>query len=260
MEMIAKGLGLDYGPVRALSEVSLTLSPGEVLGVLGPNGSGKSTLLKVLGGILQPTEGSVTCGGRPRETWETRDLARRIAYLPQALTPSRITVLETVLLGRRPFISWGVGRDDLAAVDRALSAVGIRHLASRSLYAISGGERQKAFLARALAQDPEVFLLDEPTSALDIRHQLEVLGILRRHTRDHGSSAAVAIHDLNLAARFADRVLLLAGGVPAGIGAPWEVLTPDRIAEVFGVEVEILPGSRGRYLAAFAPRGEPGQE
>ena len=258
MEITAEGLGLDYGAVRALSEVTLTLRQGEILGVLGPNGSGKSTLLKLLAGILAPTRGSIIYGGNDRDAWDRRDLARRIAYLPQHLTPSRITVLEAAILGRRPFITWGVTHEDLTAVDRALSAVGIRHLASRSLYAISGGERQKAFLARALAQDPEVFFLDEPTSALDIRHQLEVLGILRRHTRDHGSSAAVALHDLNLAARFTDRVLLLAGGVPAGCGAPWEVLTPDRIREVFGVEVEILPGSRGRYLAPFAPRGEPG--
>ncbi|HUK38657.1 MAG TPA: ABC transporter ATP-binding protein [Methanomicrobiales archaeon] len=260
MEIVAEGLGLNYGAVRALSGVTLTLRSGEVLGVLGPNGSGKSTLLKILAGILVPTEGSVTYDGSTRKDWDDRDLARRLAYLPQQLTPARITVLEAAILGRRPFIRWGVTPSDLAAVDRALAAVGIRHLASRSLYAVSGGERQKAFLARALAQDPEVFFLDEPTSALDIRHQLEVLGILWRHTRNRGSSVAVAMHDLNLAARYADRVLLLSGGVPVGCGAPWEVLTPERIGQVFGVEVEILPGSRGRYLAPFAPLDKPAAE
>ena len=220
----------------SLVGVSLELRAGELHAVLGPNGSGKTTLVRAALGLVPLVAGEVEILGRPAHTWSRRDLARVVGVLPQRednLFPQRVR--ETVLLGRYPHLSLlgGVGAADRAALERALVACDAAALADRWLWTLSGGEYQRVRLARALAQEPRLLVLDEPTASLDLRHEMELFELVRTQVDAHGLGALLITHHVNLAARFADQVLILAEGRAVARGAPADVLTRETAAAVF---------------------------
>jgi iron complex transport system ATP-binding protein len=231
-------------PRDALVDVTLALEAGELHAVLGPNGSGKTTLLRAALGLLQPARGRAEVLGRPASAWPRRELARVAAVVAQReenLFPQRVR--ETVLLGRYPHLSLfgGVRAADRAAVDRALDACDVARLADRWLWTLSGGEYQRVRVARALAQEPRFLALDEPTASLDLRHAMELFELVRVLVAARGLAALVITHDVNLAARFADQVLVLADGVAVARGTPQAVLTRETVERVFSWPVVITP-------------------
>lgn len=198
-----------YNGHPVLKRVNFTLHQGQILGILGVNGAGKSTLLKCLNRILKPSGGAVMVDNEDLGAMRRNHVARKLGYVPQRHSVNRLTVFETVLLGRKPHLKWRMGREDYALVEKILIQLGLSNLAHRRMEDLSGGEAQKAAIARALAQTPKVLLLDEPTSNLDLNNQLEVLNLLRRIVDEGRLSAVIAIHDLNMALRFCDRLLFL---------------------------------------------------
>lgn len=223
-----------YNSHPVLQEVTFDVRKGEILGVLGINGAGKSTLLKCINKILRPSGGSVLVEGTDVLRLSGDEVARRIGYVPQRYNNDDVTVFDAVLLGRKPHIKWAAEDRDLRVVKRLLTYMGLKDFALRPISTLSGGEAQKVIIARALAQEPKVLLLDEPTSSLDLRNQLDVMNIVSAVVRTEGVSAVVAIHDLNLALRFADRFLILKNGAIHAMG-PKEALNPAVIEEVYGV-------------------------
>ncbi|QVM90706.1 heme ABC transporter ATP-binding protein [Pseudomonas entomophila] len=239
-----EGLHLKRGNSEVLSDISLQLRPGQILGVLGPNGAGKSSLLGALCGELAPSAGQVRLDGRELDAWPGQERARRLAVLPQASSLGfAFSVDEVVGLGRLPHAS---GRQrDREIVEAALAAADAGHLASRSYLALSGGERQRVHLARVLAQlwpgeAGTTLLLDEPTSALDPLHQHTTLQAVRSFA-DRGAAVLVILHDLNLAARYCDHILLLEHGRCHALDTPQRVLTPTALNAVFGIDVLVQP-------------------
>ena len=226
----------------ALSDLSFTIAPGEIVGVIGPNSSGKTTVIRLLTRVLEPAAGEILLEGTPVRRLSRAELARRVAVVPQGLLPQfPFTVGELVLMGRYPH---DPGRyfespRDRAIAREAMEATGVLELAELPLEQLSGGERQRAVIARALAQEPRLLVLDEPTSHLDLRHQVETAALLRRLNRERGMSILLVSHDLNLAAEVCDRLLLLAGGRAVAIGAPEAVLEDALLASVFGCEVVV---------------------
>lgn len=226
--------------------VDLQLRQGETLGLIGPNGSGKSTLLKLLSGIRTPGSGQVHLQGKPLGGLSRRDVARQLAFVEQqADTGDAVTVRDAVELGRTPWLSalqpWSA--EDERIVVQALADVDMAEMPERAWSTLSGGERQRVHIARALAQKPQILLLDEPTNHLDIQHQLEILDLVRRLP----ATCVLAIHDLNLAALFCDRLAVLRDGRLVAEGAPAAVLTAELIQQVWGVRAQVtLDGPDGR--------------
>jgi iron complex transport system ATP-binding protein len=228
----------------ALTGVSLDIRAGDLLAILGPNGSGKTTLVRMALGLLIPATGTAEVLGRPATAWPRRDLARVVGVVAQReenLFPQRVR--ESVLLGRYPHLSiWGRERvEDHVAVARALERCDVTALADRWIGTLSGGEYQRVRLARALAQEPRVLVLDEPTASLDLRHEMELFELVRDLVDAHGLAAVVVTHHVNLAARFADQVLLLDAGHAAASGQPTDVLTRATVERVFAWPVAIEP-------------------
>lgn len=239
--MQALALSVDLGARRALSGIDLTLEPGRLTVIVGPNGAGKTTLLRALAGLIEPSEGQVSLNGHPVGQMRATERARLIAYLPQSGSIAwPIQVTDVAALGRlphgeRPDALPALGREAVAA---AIRAVGLEGYEARSAMELSGGERARVLLARALATQAPVLLADEPVAALDPRHQLTVLDVLKTEARA-GRTVAVIMHDLTLAARFADRIVLLDRGRVAASGAPEAVLTQDQLAVSFGIAAHV---------------------
>jgi iron complex transport system ATP-binding protein len=232
-----------YGADVVLEGLSLGIERGTITALVGPNGSGKSTLLKTLGRLLRPSAGAVLLDGDEIAHLRTAEVARRLAILPQGpVAPAGLSVGELVEQGRFPHAGplRMLRRQDHAAIGEALALTGMTGFAERPLDALSGGERQRAWIALALAQATPVLLLDEPTTFLDIGHQLEVLELLQRLNRERGMTLILVLHDLNHAARYADRLVVLQGGGVVADGPPREVLTTALLGEVFGVRASIL--------------------
>ncbi|PYO69038.1 MAG: ABC transporter ATP-binding protein [Gemmatimonadetes bacterium] len=233
------------GAVRdALAGVSLALRAGAFHAVLGPNGSGKTTLVRVALGLLSPRAGTAAILGRAAAAWSRRDLARIVGVVAQREeNPFPQRVRETVLLGRFAHLSLWAGErpEDHEAVSRALERCDVVPLADRWLWTLSGGEYQRVRLARALAQEPRLLVLDEPTASLDIRHEMELFELVRALADRHGLAVVLITHHVNLAARFADQVLLLAEGRAVARGSPAAVLTAETVRRVFGWPVAIAP-------------------
>ena len=247
MTLRAENIDFAYNSRKVLDRISLRLRPGKLTGLIGPNGSGKSTLLCCLDRILKPRQGSLLLDNRDLTRLSARALAREIGYVPQHSSQSvASTVGEVVLLGRRPHLRFRVNDRDREAVRDALDALDLTGLAERYFDELSGGEKQKTLLARALAQETRILLLDEPTSNLDLRHQLEVLDLLTGLKDSRRLSLAVSLHDLNLAARYADDLVLLHRGRVAALGEPARVLTPENLARVYGVQARVNLDSKGR--------------
>ena len=230
-----------YGSDAVLRDVSCTIGRGEFVGIIGPNGSGKSTLLKLMSGYLRPARGLVAIDGSPAERLSRAALGRLIGVVPQdTLVALPFTVMEMVLLGRTPHGAGFAfeGEHDLAAARRAMERTDTVALAGRRVTELSGGERQRVILARALAQEPRILLLDEPAAFLDIRHEVEMYDLLRDLQRE-GMTVVSVLHDLNIAALYCDRLVLLAGGQVARAGTPAEVVTYQMLTEVYGTEVYV---------------------
>jgi iron complex transport system ATP-binding protein len=238
------GLSVEAGGRRILDGITFRLETGGLYGVIGPNGAGKSTLLAAISGVRRFDAGFVRLFGRSVASWPRRTLARRLAVLQQeALPRTAFTVREVVLMGRYPYQNWFGGSDGEgeALVDRVLATLGLKEHADRRLDALSGGERQRVALAKAMAQDPELLLLDEPTTYLDIGYQIHLLDLVREWQRSGGRTVVAVLHDLNLAAQYCDRLLVMHEGKLVAGGPPADVLKPETIRRVFGVEPVVLP-------------------
>jgi iron complex transport system ATP-binding protein len=238
--------------------VSLTVERGDLVGILGPNGSGKTTLLRVLDGSLRPHNGSVMLDGRPIGDWSRREIARRIAVVPQDThAPFDFTVFDIVLMGRFPHLGAFAleGPQDLAIARRALEATGTADLETRAFSTLSGGEKQRVVIASALAQGSPLLLLDEPTASLDIGHQLEVETLLARLNRDTGATMVLSTHDLNLAAALCRRLVLLREGRVLASGPTADVLTSDTVRALYGVDADVQrhPHSGRLNVVAVGP-------
>jgi cobalamin transport system ATP-binding protein len=230
------------GAPAVVDAASLTVAAGDMIGILGPNGSGKTTLLKLLSGTLTPSAGTVHFDGRALREWKRRDLARRIALVPQDThAPFDFSVLDIVLMGRFPHLGAFAleGPDDLAIARQALAATGTSAFAARPFATLSGGEKQRVVIAGALAQSPELLLLDEPTASLDLGHQLDVQLLLAALNRDRGVTMVLSTHDLNLAAALCTDLILLRGGRVLAQGKTEAVLTADAVRALYGVDADI---------------------
>lgn len=231
-----------YDSVETLKDISFVLRQGEILSIIGPNGAGKSTLLKCINRLLMPSSGTVFIDSDDLLSMRQKEIARKIGFMPQnSVNKFPLSVFETVLMGRFPHIRRfeSESRKDFEIAHKAMHACGIAHLADRLTTEISGGEYQKTVIARALAQEPKVLLLDEPTLHLDIGHQLELLELLKVLTCKEELITVMVSHDLNLAMRYSDKMLILKDGKIFSSGIPSEVLTVDALREVYGIKAEI---------------------
>jgi len=237
-----RALDLERGGRPVLRSIDLELTPGEVVAVVGPNGAGKSSLLGVLAGDLRPTSGEVLLDGTDLGNWSAGDVARERAVLLQQVTLSfPFRVEEVVAMGRAPWAGLPQQLEDDDAIAKAITATEVDHLVGRRFSQLSGGERARVALARVLAQRTKTLLLDEPTAALDLRHQELVLRTARNHAHISGGSVLIVLHDIGLAAAYADRVLILDAGAVAAFGPPVEVLESDLLSRVYQYEVEVFP-------------------
>jgi len=253
MRLELDNAGIDIDGRWLARHVSLELRGGGLLALLGPNGSGKSTLLRLLGGLWKTSEGTVTLDGRNLKSLPRRAIARGIAYTPQDThLDFAFTVREVVMMGRHPHLGrFDVEREsDHSAINEAMRRADVSQLADRFVTELSGGERQRVLLARSLATEAPILLLDEPTANLDIAHALDALSLCRE-LAEEGKAIAVAIHDLNLAARFADRVALLDQGRLIACGATDEVLRVESLNRVFGVSADRLFTDDGKPVFVF---------
>jgi iron complex transport system ATP-binding protein len=255
-----EGVSAGYtSKLDVLRDLSLTVRPGEVVALVGPNGAGKSTLLRVASRVLTPRAGRVLLAGGDMRTLHPRAVARRVAVVPQqADVPFGMTVRELVALGRTPHLHLlaGAGGKDRQAIDWSMQVTAVTQFAERFVDELSSGERQRVLLARALAQQPEVLLLDEPTANLDLQHQVTALDLVRGLARERGLAVIAAIHDLQLAALYCDRVALLDQGRIAALGSPEEVLIPSVLLPTFRQPVVVARHpTHGVPLVSVAPNG-----
>jgi len=235
---------LGYGERTVVHDLSLLLPAGRITAIVGANACGKSTLLRAMSRLLAPSEGRVLLDGKDLHRMATKEVARILGLLPQTpIAPEGIVVGDLVARGRHPhqrlMARWSA--EDEAAVARALEFTATVDLVDRSVDELSGGQRQRVWIAMALAQDTEILLLDEPTTFLDVSHQIDVLDLLTDLNRVHGTTIAMVLHDLNLAARYADHLVAVCGGRLHAAGDPAEVLTAEVVREVFGMESQVIP-------------------
>jgi ABC-type cobalamin/Fe3+-siderophores transport system ATPase subunit len=240
----ADGLRVGYGDRMVLDGIDLRLPDGAITAIVGPNGCGKSTLLRSVGRVLSPAAGAVLLDGRPVHTMSTRHVARAMGLLPQSnVVPEQLTVRDLVERGRFPhrgaFSRWT--STDQAAVDEALAVTGTAELTDRVVDELSGGQRQRAWIAMVLAQQTPILLLDEPTTYLDLAHRLEVLRLLRSLNNTRAVTVAMVLHDLDEACRYADHLVAMYDGAIIAEGPPSDVVTPDLVQRVFGVECLTIP-------------------
>ena len=246
MKFELKNIFGGYGKKVVLEEISLKINPGEIVSVLGPNGEGKSTLLKIAGRLQKPFSGSVLLDDQEIRKIPSKKLARRMAILSQASDiPEGLTVEELVALGRFPYRESSTATKEKTA--EALESMEISNLRKRIVASLSGGERQRARLAMVLAQDPELLLLDEPTTFLDIRHQFEILELIRSLNKKRNISVLMVLHDISLASVYSDRMILLKEKKIHSSGSPEEIMKPEIIRDVFGIESKIVPAD-GKLL------------
>jgi iron complex transport system ATP-binding protein len=244
-----------------LKDVTVEVDPGELFIVIGPNGSGKTTLIKALAGLLPIHGGTILFKEQPLNRYKRRDLARQVAYVAQSDAVDHLfTVREVVLMGRAPYLGvLGIESEkDVEIARQAITFTGLKHLSDRRLNSLSGGERQRALIARAICQQPQLILLDEPTSALDLSHQIRIMDLMQRKKAEQGTTVVMVSHDINLAAMYADRLLLLVDGRVRACGSPNQVIDEKQLASAYGCRlsvdrspcgdwpmVNLMPGNRG---------------
>lgn len=246
MKVSGQNISFSYESRQLFTNVHFEMNAGQISCIAGPNGVGKSTLLKCLCNFHSPATGVIYLDGKEIAQVKTQELARLMGYVPQQEKGVfSLSVFEAVLLGRRPYFRWRVSERDLQVVSAVLQKLEMTDLAERELSTLSGGERQKVAIARALAQEPVVLLLDEPTASLDLHHQIEIMELVRELAHSSGVTVVVILHDLNLAARYSDWIYLLGKDGIHAAGTPEEVFTPEKIGAVYGVEVEIVSTASG---------------
>jgi iron complex transport system ATP-binding protein len=255
MTLSAHNISWDTAGQTIVGDVSIEIVPGEFFGIIGPNGSGKTTLLSMLSGLRQPKSGHITLFGAPMDQLSRRQVSQKVALVEQhAETIERITARQAVELGRTPHLGaltpWAATDD--AIVDSALHEVKMAALANRLWHTLSGGERQRLHIARALAQQPEILILDEPTNHLDVGHQFSLLELVREQ---RGLTTIAALHDLNHAAMFCDRLAIMKSGRIVALGSPAEILTSALIADVFGVSADIVRTEDGEIQIRYRRPG-----
>ncbi len=245
-------LSQGYSKESVIEDVTFSVSSGEVICVLGPNGSGKSTLIKTLCNIMKPRAGEIKIDDVSTRSIPKKEFAKHVAYVPQSSAAFGATsVYDTVLAGRRPYINWDYSHEDIRIAADAMRTMGVADLHSKNLSDLSGGQRQRVHIARALTQNSEFFVLDEPTSALDLHHQLETMKIMHDLCKNQGKGAIIALHDINLALNYCDRVMVLANKHIYGLGTAREVITEQMIRDVYGVHCRIVEDEHGRFIHPF---------
>lgn len=258
--LVAHGITVGYGADPVVHDVSLPIPDGKVTTIIGPNGCGKSTLLRTLSRLLTPSSGQVTLDGSPIGSPSARQLARTLALLPQSpIAPEGLLVRDLVGRGRHPhqrwFQQWSHGDEDI--VTDAMRWTGILDLADRPVDALSGGQRQRVWIAMTLAQHTDLVLLDEPTTYLDLAHQVDVLDLVCRLNRERGATVAMVLHDLNLAVRFSDHLVVMHRGRVVAQGNPVQVMSAELLREVFGLEADMVADPR-TGIPMVVPRGQKG--
>ncbi len=248
-----RGLTCGYGERTVLHDVDLSVGKGEFFGIIGPNGSGKTTMLRAMTRLVRPAKGAVLLAGVDMKNLHIADVARKVAVVSQSMPLIEITVREFVLLGRIPYYSklqFFEREEDTAIAEKVMEMTGIHHLGAALMSEMSAGEVQLAFIARGLAQQPQILLLDEPTSHLDITHQAAILDLVKRLNRQEGLTVVIILHDLNLASEYCDRLVLMDRGRIRKIGTPAEVLDYETIEEVYRtvVVVRANPLSRKPFV------------
>jgi iron complex transport system ATP-binding protein len=244
-----KGLTFGYNGRSVLTDIGFCLNQGEIIAVAGPNGTGKSSLLKCITRINDIGKGQITIHGKDTRTMSRMHLARHLGYVPQSVQNRfPMTVFDAVLMGRRPHMGWRPSRRDMDIVSEILTDLNLADLAVTDFERLSGGQKQKVLLARALAQNADFLILDEPTSSLDLKHQIDVMELIRNLAVTRNVGVIMAMHDLNLAARFSDRVLMLHHGKVHGFGKPWDVIHQDSIRSVYGVDAMIGESNGVRFV------------
>ena len=254
-----KDVSLGYDHRAILNDVNLEAVPGNVLGLIGPNGSGKSTLIKGITRLIKLFSGHILLDGRDIMTYKREQLARLLATVPQnPVLPEAFTAFEVVLMGRTPHLGLlrYEGKRDMAIAWQAMEATETQFFAERRVGELSGGEKQRLVIARALTQQPKVILLDEPTANLDINYQVEILDLIRSLCLEQGLTVVIALHDLNLAAQYCDWLVMLNGGRVHTEGVPHDVLTEQNIREVYGAEVCVYPHPVNRLPTTLVMAGE----
>ena len=254
MRMSVRNLVQGYGSKTILDDLSFDVDTGEVLALLGPNGSGKSTLIKTICNIMEPRSGRILIDETPIEDIDITDLAKIVSYVPQSTAAATYTtVMDTVLLGRKPYVTWSYRQKDIDYALDAMKAMRIIGYSSRDVSDLSGGQRQRVFLARSLAQCPSFFIFDEPTSALDLKHQMNTMIKMREVVHDKGAGMVIALHDINLAMNYSDKVLMLKNGKIFSYGTPDETITEENIRAVYGVESRIMEAEGRRFILPMSP-------
>ena len=252
-----KGISGGYSAFPLVQRLYLNLELGDWLSLVGPNGSGKSTILKLISRILPPLSGVVYLNGKSTQTQMPKAIAQTLAFLPQQQTiPQSLTVRQLVGLGRsphQPWYQWNLSAHDEAIVDRCIQQVQLGKFTDRNVEDLSGGERQRAFLALALAQEPKILLLDEPTTYLDVHYQLELLELLKQLNQDQSLTIVTVLHELNLAARYSDRIAVLNEGTLHSVGVPSAVITAEMLAEVFKIQAEVIQTRVGVQVIPLSP-------
>jgi iron complex transport system ATP-binding protein len=239
-----KGVTLSYNHAPVVDSVSFQLQPGELVGLIGPNGCGKSTIIKALSRVLGLRSGEIRLDGKEIKHISHSELAKVIGVVPQNPNlPETFTVMEVVLLGRNPHLGWlrSESTHDFAIARQAMEQTGVAELADRKIGELSGGEKQRVTIARVLAQQPQAILLDEPTANLDIAHQIEVLNLMKGLCHERKLAVLIALHDLNMAAQYCDRLILLKKGRLYAQGVAQQVITSDNIKEVYGAGSTVYP-------------------
>ncbi|MFW5987924.1 MAG: ABC transporter ATP-binding protein [bacterium] len=249
MKMNGQNLCFAYKQKKILDKLDIEIKEGELTSITGPNGVGKSTLIKCMSNIYKLNSGVIYLGRDILDKKDSKKLAKMLGYVPQKEENNfSITAYEMILLGRKPYIKWKVKKSDKEIVNNLLKKLKIEHLAERDINTLSGGERQKVVIARALAQEPEILLLDEPTASLDLNHQVEVMKTLQKLAHEEKTSVVVVLHNLNLASRFSDKVFLMSKDGFYKVGEPEQVFTTENIKEIYNIEVEILKSSQGNHI------------
>lgn len=241
MQLIIEDVSFAYSSTPVLNDITAELKGPGFISILGPNGVGKSTLIHCINKILQPTKGAVFIDEENVANIPIKDLAKIIGYVPYSATDTfPLSVVDTVLMGRHPYSRWGSLDDDLDMVYDVLEKLGIENLAMRPFNELSAGQHQKVMLARGLVQEPKILLLDEPTSNLDVKHQLDVAKMLKRLSEEQQILIIMICHDINIAAKYSDEIILLCDGSIYDIGTPQEVITKENLAHVYGVTSRIV--------------------
>ncbi|MBX7216720.1 MAG: ABC transporter ATP-binding protein [Candidatus Kapabacteria bacterium] len=267
MAISGSNITFRYGRRFGIQRATIAASNGQLVGLIGGNGSGKTTLLKLLCGILPPQEGSILLDGQPLQSYTPTERARRIAWVPQSYAPAfGYTVEQLVMLGRLPHRSLAIGFEsqaDIAATEEAIALMDLQSLRHEPITQLSGGELQRALVAKSLAQGCGTLLLDEPNAHLDIARQVSVMTTLRQRATANGLCVVASIHDLNLASTFCDSLAIMSDGRVLMQGTPQEVLRPEPLSEAFGVQVQVQPNAYGERPAVqyrYALPGEGGEQ